>query len=373
MMDRVFTMLRFLLCLPGAAALLYAFSYPDAILPPNPALEELEGVHLYSFKPFLWVLPVLYLELVSGCGRRRNLVWFSSLVLVLIAALAAYPVLAAMRPELVEPTFSYQGGMLSDGLVDYSVFLLVSLAFRKVLLTYMFPPEDLQEQLEVGFVSASVLNPATARTVKEIAAEEKPTAPRFRFKAGDARAALRFKLIMQRLMLRSRMANGAVAAGALLLALWFFLYPQPTTEEALQRDKAIMLQHRVTPQGQILATNAAVHAAARVMKYISDRESLAGMQREEAEKWLGVDQLADPYRQWLRDERPIKLASVNSMYENRTRFLTITNGRQICVLYIRTNDEDNSIIISEIQEAGWDAVADENRRRMGTDWGALFN
>ena len=109
------------------------------------------------------------------------------------------------------------------------------------------------------------------------------------------------------------------------------------------------------------------------MKYISDHESLAGMQREEAEKWLGIDQITGTYRRWLRDERPIKLASVNSMHENRTRFVTVTNGRQICVLYIRTNDEDNSIIISEIQEAGWDAVADENRRRMGTDWGALFN
>ncbi|MBR2314809.1 MAG: hypothetical protein IKA55_08145 [Akkermansia sp.] len=373
MMNNVFIILRFLLCLPGAAALLYMFSYPDAVIPPNPALEEMEGIHWYALKPFMWVLPVLYLELVSGCGSRRNLVWFSSLGLVLIAALAAYPVLASTRPELVEPTFTYQGGMLYEGLADYSVFLLVSLAFRKVLLTYMFPPEDLQEQLEVGFVSATVLNPATARTVKEIAAEEKAAAPRFRFKAGDARAALRFRLIMQRLMLRSRIANAAVAAGVVLLALWFFLYPQPTTEEALQRDKAIMLQHRVTPQGQILATNAAVHAAARVMKYISDHESLAGMQREEAEKWLGIDQITGTYRRWLRDERPIKLASVNSMHENRTRFLTVTNGRQICVLYIRTNDEDNSIIISEIQEAGWDAVADENRRRMGTDWGALFN
>ena len=41
------------------------------------------------------------------------------------------------------------------------------IVFRKVLLSYMFPPEELQEQMEVGFVSATALNPASARTLTE--------------------------------------------------------------------------------------------------------------------------------------------------------------------------------------------------------------
>lgn len=372
-MTRVLILLRFLLCLPGAAALLYFFSYPDAILPPNPAMEELEGVHLYSFKPVIWVLPVLYLELVSCCGPRRNLVWFGALFSVLGLALAAYPVLEAHWPEYVEPTFSYQGGMLSSGLIHYISFLGVSFALRMLLLNYMFPPEDFQDQLEVGFVSASVLDPAHARTVKEIAAEGKAPNRKFQFKAGDARMALRWKLIVRRMFLRSMVANISIAAGLLVLLLWFFLYPQPTAEEALLRDKARMFEHRVTPQGHPLATTAAVHAAARVMKHISDFESLGGMSRAEAEQWLGMEAVPDGYRAWLRDERAIKLPSANYMYENRTRFLTVTNGRFICVLYIRTNDADNSIVVAELQDAGWDAVADENRRRMGTDWGAYYN
>ena len=49
-----------------------------------------------------------------------------------------------------------------------------------------------------------------------------------------------------------------------------------------------------------------------------------------------------------------------------------TNGRLICVLYVRTNEAENRIIISELQDAGWDAVADEQRRRLGNDWGALY-
>lgn len=372
-MNGVFILLRYLLCLPGAAALLYFFSYPDAILPPNPAMEELEGVHLYFFKPVLWVLPVLYLELVSCCGPRRNLVWFGALFTVLGLALAAYPVLAAHWPEYVEPTFSYQGGMLSTGLIHYVSFLGISFAFRMLLLNYMFPPEEFQDQLEIGFVSASVLDPENARTVKEIAAEAKAPGRKFQFKAGDARMALRWKLIMRRMFLRSMAANIGIASGLLLLVLWFFLYPQPTAEEALQRDKARMFEHRVTPQGRPLATTAAVHAAARVMKHISDYEALGGMTREEAELWLGLNSVPEGYRAWLRDERPIKLPSTNYMYENRTRFLTVTNGRYICVLYIRTNEADQSIMVSELQDAGWDAVADENRRRIGTDWGAYYN
>ena len=46
-MDKIIIAFRYLLCLLGAAGLLYTFSYPDAVIPPNPALEEMEGVHWY--------------------------------------------------------------------------------------------------------------------------------------------------------------------------------------------------------------------------------------------------------------------------------------------------------------------------------------
>lgn len=371
-MDKIFCVLRYLLCTLGAAALLYTFSYPDAVLPPNPIMEDTAGFTLYKLKPVIWVLPVLLMELVALAGRRRNLVWFAALFTVLVAALLAYPVLAAHRPEYVEPTFSYQGGMLATGLGYYLAFVGISAVVRLVLVAYVFPPEDFESQLEIGFVSASALDPANARTLKEIAAEARPAPPKFQYKAGDARIALRWRLIMRRMILRSRIANGAVAGGVLLVLLWFLCYPQPTAEEAWQRDKTLMLEHHTNAHGQTLATRAAVHAAARAMKHISDHESLAGMSRAEAEQWLGLDQVPTAYRTWLRDERDIELASADSMHENRTRFLTVTNGRQICVLYIRTNEADQSIVISELQDAGWDAVADEKRRRIGNDWGALY-
>ena len=372
MLDKLFLFFRFLFCLVGAAALLYALSYPDTLLPPNPILEDAEEFSLYKLKPVIWVLPILFMELVSGCGPKRNLVWFGALFTVLVVALVGYPVLAAQWPEYVSPTFNYQGGMLATGLAHYVAFLGVTFIFRKMLLSYMFPPEELQEQMEVGFVSATALDPANARTLKEIAADARPVKHQFQFKPGNARMALRWRLIMRRMLLKSRLANTCAAAGMVTLTLWFLCYPQPTAEEALQRDMSRMFEHRINAKGQPLATKAAVHAAARVMKHISDYESLAGMTREEAEAWLGMDKVPEGYRAWLRDERAIKLASTNSIHENRTRFLTVTNGRQICVLYIRTNEADESIVVSELQDAGWDAEADETRRRISNDWGALY-
>lgn len=372
-MDKFFFAFRYLFCLLLAGALLAAFSYPDSIIPPNPILEDAEGFSLYSLKPYLWLIPVLLMELVSGAGKWRNRVWFGALISVLVLALAAYPVLQANRPELVEPTFSYQGGMLSTGIWYYIAFVATSLVVRLVFLAYAFPAEDYEEKSDVGYVAATALDPGKARTVAEIAAESKSSDHKFRFKEADARLALRFRLAMRRLMLRSLAANAAVAGGIVLLLLWVFVYPQPDAEEALQRDIRTMYEHRYTPQGHPVATNAAVHAAARVMKYISDHESLADMTRDQAEEWLQLDQAPEPYRALLRDEREIKLPSTNSMYETRTRFLTVTNGRQICVLYVRTNEDNSKILISELQDAGWDAVVDEYRRRIGNDWGALYN
>ena len=372
MFGKLFIILRFILCLLGAGALLYTFSYPDAIIPPDPYMEEQSGLSLYALKPFLWLIPVVFMELVDIAGPWRNRIWFSALFAVLILALIAYPVLAATRPEVVAPTFSYQGEMLNGGLVSYVTFISVSLVARLVLLAYAFPAEDMQEQLEVGFVSASVLDPANARTVKEIAAEEKAAIPSFSFKAGDQRIATRFRLIMKRILLRSRIANASIAGGVLLLILWVALFPSPSPDEALKRDMRTMLEYRLTQNGYPLATNTAMHAAARVIKYISDHESLAGMSPAEAEQWLGLDKLPEGVRTWMRDSRPIKLASVRSSREIRTRFMTITDGTRYCVLYVRMNEADGSIILSEFQDSGWDAVADEARRNIGTDWSAYY-
>ena len=46
-----------------------------------------------------------------------------------------------------------------------------------------------------------------------------------------------------------------------------------------------------------------------------------------------------------------------------------TDGRRWAVLYIRTNAEGDKINVAEVQDAGWNAVADDKRRRFGMEFG----
>ena len=177
-----------------------------------------------------------------------------------------------------------------------------------------------------------------------------------------------FRAIIRRYFLRKRVRVAILCVLLALSAGWFVLYPQPTEEEALQRDLAAMYATRTLPGGYTVATGAAVHAAYRVMDYISRHEVFAGMTPQQAEEWLQLDRVPAAYRRQLRDERDIDLPSVDSLFESRDRFLTVTDGRRICVLYIRTNAEGDRINIAEVQDAGWDAVADDNRRRYGRDF-----
>lgn len=362
--------MRFLLVLAGALALLYTLSYPDNILPPDPVLEDVEGFNIMQLKPLLWLLPLLWMELWCYIGKHRNKVWFSAMLSVLVAALVALPVLRAQYPELVRPTLPFEGGMLYRGLLYYAIILFGSVLVRLVLLRYLFPEAPIH--IESGSQSSAVLNPEEARSVKEIAAHPVRVQPKFLFGPGDEGVVTRFRKLMRRIILVHTGRNTAIALGILGLGLWVFLYPQPTPEEALLRDKARMYSHRITPQGIPLATRAAVHAAYRVMKEISDKELFAGMNRRQAEEWLGLQNVPEGYRAWLRDERDVPLPSVDNAFESRTRFLTVQDGRRISVLYIRTNEAGDVINVAEVQDAGWNAVADERRRRFGNDWGGFY-
>ena len=370
--------LRILLSVLGAAALLYVFSYPDSIIPRSLMEEELEDEHLsrYALKPLLFLLPLVFMELVSLCGNRRNLVWFSGLIGVLLAAVAAWPVLTAYRPELVHPTFGFEDGKLAHGMLCYCVLVGCSLLVRVTLLSYLFKyyrsPDD--EEASSGDVDAAELDPENALTVREIAANPAKAKPRFLFQEIDFGRIRSFHELMASLLGRRRRTRYAITAGLVLLVGWVLLFPQPSPKQALQRDLAAMYAtgHR-TANGTYLATHRAVHAAYRVMDYISAHESFAGFTREQAEKWLHLDRAPADYRRQLRDEGELTLASVDDTFESRDRFLTVTDGTRWAVLFIRTNEAGDTINIAEVQDAGWNAIADELRREYGTDWrGAYF-
>ena len=358
---------RIILTTIGAAALLAVLSYPEHFIAPDPAAIYAPGITLQDIRPWLWIAPLLFMEMVSCAGPRKNLVWFSAMLTVLISAWIAWPVLLSTRPELVHPTLYFQGGMLAMGLLYFSIILFGSVLLRFVLLRFLFP-EPPKEYENNGNMETSVLDPAKARTVQEIAADPVIVSPKFNFGDADMRIIERFRLIWRNFILRKR--GTAITIWVIIAALlaWFFLYPQPSAEEALERDLNAMYASRTLKSGHILATPAATHAALRVMQHIADNELFAGKTRAEAEQWLRLQQVSPAYRAILRDERDITLPSVDELFESRTRFLTVTDGRRIAVLYIRTDADDHIINFAEVQDAGWNAVADDERRRFGIEF-----
>lgn len=358
---------RIILTTIGAAALLATLSYPEAFIAPDPAAIYAPGITLQDIRPWLWIAPLLFMEMMSCAGPRKNLVWFSAMLIVLISAWVAWPVLLSTRPELIHPTLPFQGGMMAMGLLYFSIILFGSVLLRFVLLRFLFP-EPPKEYENSGNMEASVLDPENARTVQEIAADPVLVNPKFNFGDADMRIIERFRLIWRQFIFRKRSTAIAIWLSIAALLAWFFLYPQPTPEETLERDLNAMYATRTLKNGQIIGTTAATHAALRVMQHVSDHELLAGKTREEAEQWLRLQQAAPAYRPILRDERDISLPSVDDAFESRTRFLTVTDGRRIAVLYIRTDADDRIINVTEAQDAGWDAVADAERRRFGMEF-----
>ncbi len=355
--------MRFLLALAAAGALLYTFSYPHSILPPNPFADDLEGVTIYTFRHVLWLLPLILLELICLAGSHRNRVWFSSTLTVFFAGLLVWPVLQAWRPELVHPMLEFEDAKLAVGLGYMAILIFISILLRLVVLDHLFRrPQDWQSG---GEVEASVLDPQNARTVREIAADSARVQPRFLFGKADQGVIENFRQLMSALW-RRRLWRRALLLSALLLGLaWFFLYPQPSETEAMERDFAAMYE---TDSSGLRATPRAVHAAWRIMKHVHEHESFAGMTIPEAEQWMRLDAVSPYYRNQLRDEHGPELASIDPTFDSRTPFLTVTDGRRSAALYIRTDATGEHINVAEVADAGWNAVADQHRRIYGNDW-----
>lgn len=358
-------LMRMLLTLAGAAGLLFALSYPDLLLPPNPNAQDLPHPNIYDFKPVLWVLPLVFMEMASSMGSRRNAVWFTALGAVWVAGVIAWPLLLWHAPEWVERTLPFEDGKLPAGLGYLAIIIFGSILFRLVLLAYLFRDKHVEDE-DSTMMDSETLDPAKGRTVQQIIANPPRVAPRFLFGEADHVLIHRFYDWLGRLRRLRHLRLALLGVAGLALAAWFWLYPRPTRQEMLQRDLITMYEHRRLPDGSFRATFRAVHAAYRVMKYISDNEAFAGMTLTQAEHWLHVNRAPEAYRRELLDSSDIELPSVDNIFESRTRFFTVTDGRRIAVLYIRTGKDNAIINIAEVQDAGWNPIMDDIRRRFGT-------
>lgn len=374
--------LRTLLMVIGTAVLLFVLSYPDSIIPPDPAMDYPHDFCLYDVRHYIWVAPWIFMEIVCALGSHSNRVWFTGLILVLVAGIISLPVLLATTPELVYPTFDYEDGKLAEGMGWLFLLLCLSFFVRVILGRFLFPEPLESRESENNHIEADALDPSRARTVAEIATSSDKVDPKFLFGAADAGLIAQFCSVLARMKRAQSIKFGSVILGIASLVAWFILYPQPSKQEALQRDLARMYDH-VQSQGRQRATYTAVHAAYRVMKYIADTETFATYSPETASKWLGLHHVPESYRSLICDQEDMALPYINDDFVSRTRFLTISTGWDsglhgkkasglTAVLYIRTNKDGSTINISEVTANGWNKRADLNHWAIQTDLNTQF-
>ncbi len=355
--------LRIFLCTLFASALVLMWAYPNSFIIPSFLREENPNDTIYHLRTYLWVIPFILMELVCMAGERKNLVWFSSLFIVLLTGLLLWPYLDVWRPELLWKQLSYEDARLAVALGYFSILIFFSAIFRLIILNFLFaPPPEIYEGNEVDVMR---LDPSQGRSVKEIAARQGRVKARFLFGGADEGIVSRFYDMMRSVleMRRSRriMLLSLLGVGA----LWFFIYPAVMDNPAfrLQRDRERMYEK----SGEHMST-AALYAAQRVLHDVAKNDRLSGMTIAEAERYLAIPR--EDYKQ-LRDESELASWSAGDIHNSRRRFLTLTDGQRRVVLYLRMNADKKHINFADLEEEGWNAVIDEKRRRQSNNWHAF--
>ena len=394
---------RTLIVAAGAFAMMYVISYPSVFVGPDASipLPFFSEEFLTEWRNWLWVAPWLMMELASIIGKKRNLVFFSGLLIVMACTMIVYPILQATQPELIDSTlrdrsihglfikehdediiiFSqgtpYRDGCLSFGFIFLWVLLGLSAFIRIILIGYINCLHRQEETHEANSVEVADISPnaPTAKTVREIVSSHKQTKPDFKYGEADFSLITHLKNLFKHIQLMRNMRGLAWLALVCLLFLWFFLYPQPSPQEALQRDLERMYETRTDADGNEIATTRAVYAALRVMRHLSapENKSLHRMTITKAEDWLQMHRASDAYRARIRDERFDEKARVPERLKGNSvtfaKFLTITDGKHTAAMVLCTDadkdarplPQDAVIFYPQYYENGWDDKADRYR------------
>lgn len=380
-------------------------SFPSALVSPEPSiiLPHISHDFLVEWKNWLWVAPWLVMELAALVGPRRNLTWFIGLLSAIVLIMLAYPVIQASRPELIEPTFrdwvydislreyrdeisilhedsAYRDPCISYGFLFLWALLGLSVLVRLVVLGYLMKIHQVREQNEFNNVDAADIAPDadSARTVREIVADKQKVQPKFKFGEADRGLVAHLRQLLLRMQYLRTLRGICWMSAACAVLAWFWIYPQPSEEAALQRDLKSMYDTTTDANGNEIGTTRAVYAALRVMKYAEKNRSLDYKSVADAEKWLHLERASDTYRASIRNEQikeleltPMRISSANVDY---ARFLTITDGRHhaVMLLNLQTNEVDPNteapritpttiINFPDYFEFGWDNAEDKRR------------
>lgn len=396
--------IRMIVTAIGAWLLMLVISYPSTLIAQEPliTLPHIDHAFLLEWKDWLWVAPWLLMEIAAMAGPRRNLVWFGGLLGCMALTALAYPVIQATRPELIHPHFHewvhatslkedleqisilaenspYRDKCLSYGFTVMWALVGLSVFVRVVVLSYFMKISTVRDENEINSVDVEDISPnaESARTVKEIAADAQKVKPDFKFGEADHGLVAHLRDLLQRMQYLRTIKGICWLSTVLVIILWFFLYPQPDAQQALERDLTAMYETTTDADGNEIGTNRAVHAALRVMKFATDNRCIDNISVADAEKWLRLDQASDAYRATIRNENIGELEFLPDRLRTNVpyaRFLTITDGRHhaVMVLNLRTNEVDPATDAPLIQpdtpvnfpqffEFGWDKEQDLRR------------
>lgn len=401
--------LRTFIVMLGAWVMMIVIAYPSTFTG-NDATVQVPYIapdFLLEWRNWMWVLPWVVMELAAAAGPRRNLVWFSGLLIAIASTMIIYPMLEATRPELIEsPLYNadieslfnqereekiqlfseatpYRDKGLSFGFIFLWPLLGLSAFIRLVVLGYMLKLHQTSPDNEYTYIDAAQIAPdaPSARTVKEIAASRQSIDPHFSFGAADKGLVQHVKALLAKLQY-IRTVKGLIWLGIVALLFgWFYLYPQPTEQEAVERDLHYMYETRPAANGQPVATPRAVYAALRVIRYVHQHKILDNKSVAEAEQWFRLDKIPTSYRRIVQDNN---LNAIKENVPNRLRphkgtdyakFLSIGDGRHhvVLLLDLLTNDApepttgslptqaSTRIYTCQYFEYGWDIELDHRR------------
>lgn len=336
-------------------------AYPDWVLPQAEIAASAHRVAMGHLHDWMWLIPVVLMEVVAALGSCRNRAWFTGLLAAWVLVILALPVLRWYAPELVMRAHPSENVMLYPVAFGMTVFVAASLFFRLTILRYMFPPHSPSD--ESGFYVGEDLT-MSPRTVQEIVASPPRRRKYFLFGMVDEEQLRHWGLAGKAALALLRMRTQLVLAACVLLLVWNVgvFYATGGSAGERNRDRERLGEFVRSQGGEMVATSRAVHAAYRLFGDIDKNRLFIGKSREEMAHYLRLDSWDPAYRKQATEP-------FDELYSLRERWLTIDDGSKKADLFLYLDKKTGLAVQAERDEKGWDPRLDDYRSRLGVDLG----
>lgn len=336
-------------------------AYPSWALPQAVVNASAHRVALEYLQHWMWLIPIVLMEITAAWGKCRNRVWFTGLLSAWTFVILALPVLRWYAPELVTRTHPAEDVMLYPVAFGMTVFVAVSLFFRLMVLRYMFPP--LSPSDESGYFVGEELA-MSPRTVQEIVASPPRRRKYFLFGRVDEEKLRHWGLAGKAALALLRSRVQLIVAACVLLLVWNvgFFYATGGSEGERERDRERLGEFSRDANGGMAATSRAVHAAYRLFGDIDRKKLFNGKSKSEMARFLRLDSWDAAYKKQVTEP-------LDEIYSIRERWLSIDDGTKKADLFLYIDKKTGLTVQAERDEKGWDPLVDDYRSRLGVDLG----